>query len=253
MSISDDLSTHPSSRPNCAFMNTARNSKRITIPTGVTFVLIGAAYIAWACLESADPEVVEPTPARPAVGIVSRQAQTPPQAPAQEKPLAASTEPPQVRSDQQEQPVREAVDSGRAQPVFLSLMGSRDVRIGQPFKIDIAVETENDFATAALTIQYDAQRLRLLEVQPGAFMSQGGGATIAHSVDPNAGLLQIDASERPGGRPISGGGTLAILAFEPTRSGDAFVAIARSTVRDSNNEGVPSVAGRPRLELTVRD
>jgi hypothetical protein len=39
----------------------------------------------------------------------------------------------------------------------------------------------------------------------------------------------------------------------PARSGDAFVSIARATVRDSSNEGVPSATGRPRLDLAVRD
>lgn len=255
MSISDDLSTPGSSRTHYAFMNTTRNSKRIAIGSCGVVALIGAAYMARESLDTTSPDVAEPVSARPVLGVAPSQPQTPPGAPAPEKPLVAPPiEAPQARSDPQEQPLREAVDSGRAQPVFFSLMGSRDVRIGQPFKIDIAVETENDFAAVALTIQYDPQRLRLLAVQPGSFMSQSGGdATIPHSVDRNAGLLRVDASEQPGGRPLSGGGTLAILAFVPTRSGDAFVSIARSTVRDSNNEGVPSATSRPRLDLTVRD
>jgi hypothetical protein len=133
-------------------------------------------------------------------------------------------------------------------------MGIRDVRIGRPFKLDVAVESENDFATVELIVQYDAKRLRLLGVQSGSFMSQrGADATLGHTTDAAAGLLHIDISENRGGPLLSGGGSLANLEFMPTNGGYATVSIARAVVRDANAEGVPSVIAPTPATLTIRE
>jgi hypothetical protein len=141
--------------------------------------------------------------------------------------------------------LRAAIDSGRAQPVFLALMGARSARVGQLFKLDITAESENDVAGGALVVEFDASRMKVVAVRPGAYMAQAGAqVAVDHAVDAQAGRLTIDVAEQEGGPPVSGGGTLVTVEFMPTQRGQARVALSSAVLRDLRNEGVPaSVSG----------
>jgi hypothetical protein len=135
-------------------------------------------------------------------------------------------------------PMRAATDTGRAQPVFLGLAGSATARVGQAFRLDITVESENDFAGGLLTLAFDAARLRVSAVRAGSFMSQAGAsAALSHAVEAD-GRLTIDVREEAGGPPVSGGGTLVTVEFMPLARGEASVALASAALHDLNNEGV---------------
>ena len=137
-------------------------------------------------------------------------------------------------------PLRAPTDTGRAQPVFLGLAGSSTARVGQVFKLDITVESENDFAGGLLTLAFDATRLRVTAVRAGSFMSQAGAsASVSHAVEAD-GRVTIDVSEEAGGPPVSGGGTLVTVEFTPVARGEASVALASAVLRDLNKEGVPA-------------
>jgi hypothetical protein len=137
--------------------------------------------------------------------------------------------------------------------VFFNLMGSNEAQVGRPIKIEIAAESENDFAHVLATIQFDAARLQLAAVRPGNLMAQAGAAaTLSYALDAQAGRVAIEVREQAGGPPVSGGGTLAIVEFLPRTAGPASVAITSVVVRDLNNEGVRSSTAAAHT-LTIRD
>jgi hypothetical protein len=150
-------------------------------------------------------------------------------------------------------PMRVATDSGRAQPVFVGLMGARTARVGQAVSVAVTVESENDFAGAELTLEFDAKRMQLAAVRAGDFMLQRGvEAVVRHNVDAQAGRVTIEVTEQPGGPPASGGGSLVVIDFVPLQRGAATISFANVALRDSNDEGVASAIVGP-LEMTVRD
>jgi hypothetical protein len=169
-------------------------------------------------------------------------------------PVASGAAPSSVDTGPLEPPVRAATDTGHAQPVFLSLLpaGSGPVA-GRPFKVEIAVESENDFAGAWVALEFEAGSLDVTAVHPGTFMSQGGAvATLRHALDRASGRLTLEIKERPDGPPVSGGGSLATVEFVARRSGKVAIAFGSVEVRDLNDERVPVSRSAPYI-LSIAD
>ena len=78
----------------------------------------------------------------------------------------------QPATDALSPPLREATDSGRAQPVFLNIAVPSTVRIGARFTALINAETENDVSRVVFTLQYDPRIVRVIDASAGDFMSQ---------------------------------------------------------------------------------
>jgi hypothetical protein len=151
-----------------------------------------------------------------------------------------------------ELPARAAIDTGRAEPLFLSLLPTGPaLAVGRPMRLEIAAESENDFATVAMTLAFDAGALDVAAVHPGSLMARAGAvATLRHHFDRGSGRLTVEVREQPDGPPVSGGGTLATVELVPRRAGDIAISFAQVEVRDLNDERV-RVAPGERLVLSV--
>jgi len=150
-------------------------------------------------------------------------------------------------------PVRRAIDSGRAQPIFIALRAPATARVGEPFEIAVTGESENDFARVALSLQFDPRKLRVVGVRQGNWMARAGAeAAFSYAVDPQAGRLSIELSENHGGNPISGGGTLCSVEFVAVAPGLVSPSIAGAAVGDLNDEGV-SYSLLPPPAVVVRE
>jgi len=149
-------------------------------------------------------------------------------------------------------PVRHATDSGRAQPVFIALMAPPSVHMGEPFRVAVTGESENDFGRVALAVRFDSRILRVTGVRQGDLMAKAGAtAAFSYAVDAQEGRVSIELNENEGGNPVSGGGTLCSVAFVGIAPGRTPLSIADVVVEDLDNEGVaysvlpaPSVAIR---------
>jgi len=136
-------------------------------------------------------------------------------------------------------PARVAVDSGRAQPLFIALRTPQVVRVGEPFNVEITGESENDFARVAVTVQFDPATLRVADVRQGDLMAQrGAGAAFSYDIDAQGGRVSIQFSENEGGIPVSGGGTFCTIELVATASGRVPLSIDDVAVGDLNNERV---------------
>jgi hypothetical protein len=239
------------SRGRIVFMHRTRPWRRWALAGSSAAVAAAVAWMTWSGDEAQDvqPEAPRVHAAPPAPAIVPpalvvaaapAPAAPPPTAiaPIAIAPIAAPTDTPSAP------PLRVAVDSGRAQPVFLGWMGKRAAHVGQPFSVDVTAESENDFAGGTLVVEFDAKLMKVAGVRAGSYMSQAGAtATLMHAVD--AGRLTIDIAEQAGGPPVSGGGTLLTVEFVPTQRGSARVSMASAVLRDLNNDGVPSSMSGP--------
>jgi len=150
-------------------------------------------------------------------------------------------------------PVRQAIDSGRAQPLFIALRAPKSVRVGEPFKVEVTGESENDFARVALAVQFDPRRLRVASVRQGDLLAQAHAtAPFSYGVDAQAGRVSVEVSENEGAHPVSGGGTLCIVEFVPIAPGRALLSMADVAVGDLNNEAVAYSALAP-TAVAVRE
>jgi Cohesin domain len=136
-------------------------------------------------------------------------------------------------------PVRRALDSGRAQPVFIALRAPETARLGEPIEVEVTGESENDFARVALGVQFDPRKLRVTGVRQGELMARTG-ATIdfSYGVDVQAGRVSIQLNQNAGADPVSGGGTLCSIKFVAMVPGPASLSLLDVAVGDQNNEGV---------------
>lgn len=149
-------------------------------------------------------------------------------------------------------PLREASDSGRAQPVFIALRAPQAVLVGQPFSVDITGESENDFARVTLAVKFDPVSLRVAGVRKGDLMARvGATAALSYAVDAQAGRVSIELGEGDAGGLVSGGGTLCSVEFVATASGRTPLSITDVAVGDLNNEGV-AYAVLPPAVLDIR-
>ncbi len=136
-------------------------------------------------------------------------------------------------------PVRRASDSGRAQPVFIGLRAPQTVRVGEPFRIDVTGESENDFARVALAIRFDPRLLRVASAQQGDLMARAGaGVAFSYAVDAQTGRVSIELNENEGRNPVSGGGTLCSVEFIAIAPGRVPLSISEVAVEDLDNERV---------------
>jgi len=136
-------------------------------------------------------------------------------------------------------PLRAAVDSGRAQPVFLALRGPMRARAGQRLRISVTGESENDFAQVALALEFDPGVLRVVGVRRGDLMAKrGAAAELSYGIDDARGRVAVQLAEIPGGDPLNGGGDLCTVEFMAVAPGRSPLRIADVTVTDLNGDGV---------------
>src|SRR5438105_5101149 len=119
----------------------------------------------------------------------------------------AATEP---ATDAVSPALREATDSGRAQPVFLSIAAPSTARVGARFTALVNAETENDVSRIVFTLQYDPRIVRVIAARAGDFMAHArASAKFSYAEDSARGRLSIELEQDPGGPPVSGGGSVA--------------------------------------------
>lgn len=148
-------------------------------------------------------------------------------------------------------PIRQAIDSGQAQPVFLSLVAPAQIHAGERFIALVNAETENDVARMLLTLRFDRRRLRVVSAHAGDFMRHAGAQfEFSYSEEPSSGGITLEIAEDPMGPPIAGGGTVASVEFQAIAGGETEVALDRATMFDLRNEGVAySLAAASRVAI----
>ncbi|MGH9863280.1 MAG: cohesin domain-containing protein, partial [Candidatus Acidiferrales bacterium] len=154
--------------------------------------------------------------------------QSPPQPPSQQPPAP----PPAVSTPPE---TRQATGAPRLhfQPASLQ------VKVGDPFTVDLVVENAQDLFTVPLALAFDPAVVQLVEVHHGDLM---GGTeqppAIVQRIDSEAGRAIISLSRAPGSPGATGNGILLTLAFTAKAEGRSDLAIQNIAARNSRREAL---------------
>lgn len=170
-------------------------------------------------------KAVETVPAAPAAG-------TP--APAQPSVTPAPPPPPTATQAIQNLPVPRLA--------FFKLAASpAEVNTGTQFTVTVSIENAQDASAGSFAISFNPKALKLVTVQDGGFLSQGGKASsLSPGIDNDNGTATVSLT-RPAGDPgVSGSGVLANLQFEAVGPGTASITFSQASVADASQASLPT-------------
>ena len=122
-------------------------------------------------------------------------------------------------------------------PVTVQLVPSNpNPAVGSTFKVQVLLSGGADSYSAWTSMQYDAKKLSLVNVDVGDLLGKDGQPVALVHRDDGGGNVAISASRPPGVAGITGSGNLCTLTFETKSPGDASIAIVRPVVRTSKQQ-----------------
>jgi general secretion pathway protein D len=90
-----------------------------------------------------------------------------------------------------------------------------------------------------LQLNYDPNKLQLMNVSNGGFLSQDGQTVaLVHREDETTGTLQITATRPPNSGGVSGQGPVVTLTFMAKASGQSPLTITRGGARDPSMQAI---------------
>ena len=171
-------------------------------------------------------QAAEPKAAAPAAGMP---------APVQPSTTPAPAVPPQA-----------ATQSVESLPVprlaFVKLAASpSEVNTGGKFTVSVSIENAVDAGGANFALSFNPKILKLVAVQDGGFLSQGGKtSSLSPKLDNDSGTATVSVA-RPAGPPgVSGSGVLASLQFEAVGPGIASITFSQASVADASQTPLPT-------------
>jgi general secretion pathway protein D len=111
---------------------------------------------------------------------------------------------------------------------------------GATFQLPIVVSGAKDVSAVPMQLQYDVDKLSLVSVALGDFLSRDGQVPGESHRDDGSGLLTLNASRPPGAAGVSGAGVVYMLTFQAKAAGSSTIAITRPGAVNSANQPVPA-------------
>jgi general secretion pathway protein D len=112
---------------------------------------------------------------------------------------------------------------------------------GSTFAVNVMLTGAQNAFSVPLQISYDPQKLQVINVSNGGFLSHDGQAVaLVHRDDDTTGTLQITATRPPGATGISGEGTIVTLTLMAKAAGQSSLTIAKGSVRDPGMQAAPA-------------
>jgi len=110
---------------------------------------------------------------------------------------------------------------------------------GNTFAVNLQISGAQNVYSVPVQINYDPNKLQLVNVSNGGFLSQDGQAVaLVHREDDTTGTLQITATRPPGSGGVSGQGTVVTLTFQAKASGQTPLTITRGGARDPGLQAI---------------
>lgn len=120
---------------------------------------------------------------------------------------------------------------------------SVQVAAGATFAVNVLLSGAQNVYSVPFELSYDPNRLQIVNVSNGGFLSQDGQAVaLVHRDDATTGKIQITANRPPGSSGVSGQGSVVTLTFMAKAAGQSVLSITRGGVRDASMQPIP-VAG----------
>jgi general secretion pathway protein D len=111
---------------------------------------------------------------------------------------------------------------------------------GSTFAVNVMLSGAQNVYSVPVQINYDPNKLQVINVSNGGLLSQDGQAVaLVHRDDNTAGILQVTATRPPGSGGISGQGAVITLTFMAKAAGQSALSITRGGARDAGMQAIP--------------
>lgn len=190
-------------------------------------------------MEPGDPVAVRPEQAPepdPATAPEAEPEAAEPQPSDDTAPSTPATDAPQPQPDRPEDP--DAAEVSATQGPRLSLEPETAViPADQRVTLAVVVGDAVELASMPLRIQYDREKLRLVEIERGPFLAGDDASDIifSRSIRHANGLAAVNISRFPGAGGADGEGVLVTLTFEGLAPGAAQLRVTANAPRDASN------------------
>ena len=135
---------------------------------------------------------------------------------------------------------------------FVRLAASpAEVNTGGKLTVAVSIENAQGASSASFALSFNPKALKLVSVQDGGFLSQGGNASsLTPAIDNESGKATVSLMRPTGSAGVSGSGILANLQFEAVGPGTASVTFSQATVADASQTALPTSSSG--TEVTVK-
>ncbi len=135
-------------------------------------------------------------------------------------------------------------------PRLLLEPATLQVSVGQETTVSVMVADAVELVSMPLRVQYDPQKVRLLRIEKGPFLSGADASDVifSRSIRHANGLAAVNISRYAGAGGADGAGQLVTLTFEGLEPGEAKLRVAATGPRNTTNTALTV----PPLEVDVR-
>lgn len=130
--------------------------------------------------------------------------------------------------------------------VALSLLGPKEVKVGDEFQVTVNAQTDKPLSNLSFTLGYDPSTFSVIKIRKGSLFKQHGNRSIFSSkIDPNTGHAFIISSQL-GPHGVSGKGSVAVVTFTArTSRAKAPIVISSPSAASSSGSKLPKPRSSP--------
>ncbi len=138
-------------------------------------------------------------------------------------------------------------------PTAVSLMFSppgSPVSNGSTFQVPVVLTGGKDISSVPLQVQYDPEKLSLINVSGGDLLGRDNQAVALVHRDDGPGSITINAARPPGTVGVSGAGVVCVLSFQAKAPGQTSIAMTRAAAVTSSQQQSPAKGSQ--VNITVQ-
>jgi general secretion pathway protein D len=144
-------------------------------------------------------------------------------------------------------------DPGNAGKANVNLMFSPPggtIGVGVPFAVPIVLTGGRDIASVPMQVQYDPEKLSLVNVSGGDLLGRDNQAVALVHRDDGPGSITINAARPPGVAGINGAGVVCVLSFQAKTAGASVLSMTRASAVNTAQQQVTTQGSQ--VTITVQ-
>jgi general secretion pathway protein D len=122
-------------------------------------------------------------------------------------------------------------------------------KVGNSFQVSVNLSGGHDVFSVPMQIQYDQNKLTLINVDSGTFLGGDGQAVALVHRDDGSGGVAISASRPPGVAGVNGAGPVCVMTFQAKAAGDAVISITRPGAKNSAQQALPATGSNATVHI----
>ncbi|SEC51461.1 cohesin domain-containing protein [Terriglobus roseus] len=121
--------------------------------------------------------------------------------------------------------------------------------VGATFQMAVTASGAKDMYSVPLQVQFNPALLSLVNVDSGEFLGRDGQSVAIVHRDEGNGMVTISISRPPAVRGVDGQGSVCVLTFKATATGDSQVSLVKVGAKDSKQTNMPAVGGAATVHI----